>query len=48
MERHDVDDGAAFEMLRTHSRSSNRKLIDVANDVIDGRGLLPGPPKPAT
>ena len=48
MERHDVDDGAAFEMLRTHSRSSNRKLIDVANAVIDGRGLLPGPPKPAT
>jgi len=47
MERHDVDDGAAFEMLRTHSRSSNRKLIDVANAVIDGRGLLPGPPKPA-
>jgi AmiR/NasT family two-component response regulator len=47
MERHDVDDGVAFEMLRTHSRSSNRKLIDVANAVIDGRALLPGPPKPA-
>ncbi len=26
MERHDVDDVAAFELLRTHSRSSNRKL----------------------
>jgi AmiR/NasT family two-component response regulator len=48
MERHDVDDGAAFDLLRTHSRSSNRKLTDVANAVIDGRRLLPGPPKPAT
>jgi AmiR/NasT family two-component response regulator len=47
MERHDVDDAAAFELLRTHSRSSNRKLIDIANAVIDGRALLPGPPKPA-
>ena len=47
MERHDVNDVAAFELLRTHSRSSNRKLIDIANAVIDGRALLPGPPKPA-
>ena len=34
-------------MLRTQSRSSNRRLIDIANAVIDGRALLPGPPKPA-
>ena len=47
MERHDVGDEAAFEMLRTHARSSNRKLVDIANAVIDGRALLPGPPKPA-
>lgn len=47
MERHDVGDEVAFEMLRTHSRSSNRKLVDIANAVIDGRALLPGPPKPA-
>src|SRR4051794_40714994 len=45
MERHDVDDAVAFELLRTHSRSSNRKLIDIAN-AVDGRALLPGPPKP--
>ena len=47
MERHDVDEREAFELLRTHSRSSNRKLTDIANAVIDGRRLLPGPPKPA-
>jgi len=43
MERHDIDEGAAFELLRTHSRSRNRKLTDIANAVIDGRPLLPGP-----
>jgi AmiR/NasT family two-component response regulator len=47
MERHDVDEREAFELLRAHSRSSNRKLTDIANAVIDGRRLLPGPPKPA-
>ena len=46
MERHDVDERAAFELLRTHSRSSNRKLTDIANAVVDGRSLLPGPLKP--
>jgi AmiR/NasT family two-component response regulator len=47
MERHDLDENSAFELLRTHSRSSNRRLTDIANAVVDGRGLLPGPPKPA-
>src|SRR3954471_17574864 len=47
MERHNLNDTAAFELLRTHSRSSNRKLVDIANAIIDGRGLLPGPSKPA-
>ncbi|HEX3332439.1 MAG TPA: ANTAR domain-containing protein [Gaiellales bacterium] len=46
MERHDVDERAAFDLLRTHARSTNRKLIDIANAVIDGRGLLPGPQTP--
>jgi AmiR/NasT family two-component response regulator len=41
MERHSVDESAAFEMLRSHSRSTNRKLIDVASAVVDGHGLLP-------
>ena len=41
MERHSVDESAAFEMLRTHSRSRNRKLVDVASAVVDGHSLLP-------
>jgi AmiR/NasT family two-component response regulator len=47
MERHDIDEDHAFEMLRAHARSTNRKLIDLAGAVVDGRHLLPGPPKPA-
>jgi AmiR/NasT family two-component response regulator len=46
MERHDTNEEHAFEMLRTHARSGNRKLIDIASAVVDGRGLLPGPTKP--
>jgi AmiR/NasT family two-component response regulator len=41
MERHSVDEAAAFEMLREHSRSTNRKLVDIASAVVDGHGLLP-------
>jgi AmiR/NasT family two-component response regulator len=45
MERHDADEQAAFEMLRTHARSGNRKLVDIAAAVVDGRRLLPGSPR---
>ena len=41
MERHSVDDTAAFEMLRNHARSVNRRLVDVAEAVVDGHPLLP-------
>jgi AmiR/NasT family two-component response regulator len=41
MERHSVDEATAFEMLREQSRSSNRKLVDVATAVVDGYRLLP-------
>jgi AmiR/NasT family two-component response regulator len=41
MERHSVNEAAAFEMLREHSRSANRKLIDIATAVVDGHRLLP-------
>ena len=41
MERHSVDEQAAFAMLRESSRSHNRKLIDVATAVVDGHLLLP-------
>jgi AmiR/NasT family two-component response regulator len=41
MERHSIDEHAAFELLREHSRASNRKLIDIASAVVDGHRLLP-------
>ena len=41
MERHSVDEPAAFEMLRNRARSSNRKVVDVASAVVDGHPLLP-------
>lgn len=44
MERHSVDETAAFEMLREHARSTNRKLVDVAAAVVDSRVLLPKQP----
>ena len=47
MERHSVDEPAAFDMLREHSRSTNRKLVDVASAVVDGHGLLPNVPAPS-
>jgi response regulator NasT len=41
MERHAVDENVAFDMLRDHSRTSNRKLVDIASAVVDGHALLP-------
>ena len=41
MERHSVAEDAAFELLRAHARSSNRKLVDVATAIVDGHALLP-------
>ena len=44
MERHSVDDDAAFDMLRDQSRAGNLKLIDLAAAVVDGHRLLPAQP----
>jgi AmiR/NasT family two-component response regulator len=41
MERHSVAEDAAFELLRSHARTTNRKLVDVAAAVVDGHALLP-------
>ena len=41
MERHSVNEDTAFELLRGHARTSNRKLVDVASAVVDGHALLP-------
>jgi AmiR/NasT family two-component response regulator len=48
MERHSIDENAAFEMLRGHARESNRKLVDIASAVVDGHALLPRRPQPAS
>jgi AmiR/NasT family two-component response regulator len=45
MERHTTSEERAFEMLRTHARSGNRRLVDIAAAVVDGHRLLPGPSK---
>jgi AmiR/NasT family two-component response regulator len=45
MERHSIDDEAAFAMMREHSRASNRKLLDLAAAVVDGHLLLPKQPE---
>jgi AmiR/NasT family two-component response regulator len=44
MERHSIDEPAAFGLLREHARSTNRKLVDVASAVVDGHRLLPKHP----
>ncbi|MBA2360550.1 MAG: ANTAR domain-containing protein [Actinobacteria bacterium] len=41
MERHSVGEALAFELLRTQARNGNRKLIDIAQAVVDGHALLP-------
>jgi AmiR/NasT family two-component response regulator len=46
MERHSIDEDIAFLMLRDQSRKTNRKLIEVAQSVLDARALLPD--RPAT
>ena len=41
MERHGIDESAAFELLREHARSQRRRVVDVAASVLDGHALLP-------
>jgi len=41
MERHGIDDRRAFELLREHARSSGRRVLDIAQAVLDGHSLLP-------
>jgi response regulator NasT len=44
MERHDMDEQAAFTMLRDEARRTNRKLVDIAEGVLFARRLLPRVP----
>lgn len=41
MERHSVGERDAFEVLRRHARDANRRLVDVAVNILDGHMLLP-------
>jgi AmiR/NasT family two-component response regulator len=41
MERHGIDDREAFARLRDHARSSSRRVVDIAQAVLDGHALLP-------
>src|SRR4051794_5714952 len=41
MERHSVDERDAFELLRDHARNGGRRVVDVAQTVLDGHALLP-------
>src|SRR3954449_1344450 len=41
MERHQVGERQAFELLREHARASGRRVVDVAQSVLDGHALLP-------
>jgi AmiR/NasT family two-component response regulator len=41
MERHGVDERAAFELLRDHARAQSRRVVDVAVAVAEGHALLP-------
>jgi AmiR/NasT family two-component response regulator len=42
MERHALDERAAFELLRDHARAQNMRVVDVARAVAEGHALLPG------
>ncbi len=48
MERYGIDEREAFELLRSHSRRSGRKLIDLAEAVSTSHLLLARPPAPAS
>jgi AmiR/NasT family two-component response regulator len=41
MERHGIDERAAFDMLRDHARRNNRKMVDVAEEIVSTHRLLP-------
>jgi AmiR/NasT family two-component response regulator len=46
MERHDLDEARAFEVLRRYSQDHNTKLRDVAAHLIETRRLPTKPSRP--
>jgi AmiR/NasT family two-component response regulator len=47
MERHGMNEQAAFDMLREHARRTQRKLVDVAEAVATSHPMLPARPTPS-
>ena len=47
MERHSVDEREAFNLLRDHARRTNRKMVDVAEEIVSTHRLLPGAARPS-
>jgi AmiR/NasT family two-component response regulator len=41
MERHSIDEDRAFDIMRSHARRNNRKVVEVAHSVTEGHALLP-------
>jgi AmiR/NasT family two-component response regulator len=41
MERHGVSEREAFERLRDHARAGSRRVVEIAQAVVDGHALLP-------
>jgi len=44
MERHDIDEEKAFDILRDQARRTHRKLVDIADAVVASRSMLPARP----
>jgi response regulator NasT len=45
MERHGIDDRAAFVLLRDHARRNSRTVVEMARSVDEGHALLPKKPR---
>jgi AmiR/NasT family two-component response regulator len=41
MERHSADEREAFQLLRENARANSRRVVEVAQSVVDGHALLP-------
>jgi response regulator NasT len=47
MERHGIDEQAAFDMLRNEARRTQRKVIELAEAVVASQPMLPARPRVA-
>jgi AmiR/NasT family two-component response regulator len=47
MERHKIDADQAFEMVRSHAQLSGRRVVDVAEAIVESYLLMPPQPPPA-